>query len=226
MGMAARTASATRERLSRETITAGALELADAHGLDAVTIRRLATDNSVTPMALYWHFADKDAVLDGIAERIFAGVVLPEPSTGPWDTELRAVLQAVLAAVRPHPLVAELLAPRVMKSEAGLVLAERVIGMLRTAGFSTEAASQTAAFLLCSIVTLVTSEPGNSGPLEGDAKDELVRAKRAQLESLDPKRFPRLLESAQFFLYCDDEEDYFRRGIDFLVKGTVGVLPS
>lgn len=218
------TRTAPKERLSRALLSASALELADREGLDAVTIRRLATDNSVTPMALYWHFADKDALLDGIAEQIFADVVLPEPTDEPWDVQLRAILLAVLAAIRPHPLAADLLAPRVMRSEPGLVLAERVVGMLRKAGFATEAASQTAAFLLCSIVTLVTSEPGKNSALEGDAFDEETRRKRAQLDSLDPKRFPTLLESAQYFLHCDDESAYFRRGIDFLVRGTVGVL--
>ncbi len=69
-------APATRERLSRDVVAAGALDLADREGLEAVTIRRLATDNSVTPMALYWHFKDKDAVLDGIAEQIYKSVVL------------------------------------------------------------------------------------------------------------------------------------------------------
>jgi TetR/AcrR family tetracycline transcriptional repressor len=72
-------------------------------------------------------------------------------------------------------------------------------------------------------VTLVISEPGKTSPLSGDAKDEMMRGKRAQLDSLDPKRFPHLLESAEFFLFCDDEETYFRRGIDFLVAGTRGV---
>src|ERR1700712_2133737 len=133
----------TKERLSRETLTASALDLADREGLDAVTIRRLATEHSVTPMALYWHFKDKDAVLDGIAEQIYASVVLPENDEGAWDDRLRANLTAVLAAIRPHPLVADLLAPRVMKSDAGLVLAERVIGLLRAAGFSPASASQT-----------------------------------------------------------------------------------
>ncbi|HEY5231704.1 MAG TPA: TetR/AcrR family transcriptional regulator C-terminal domain-containing protein [Galbitalea sp.] len=215
--------TATKERLSRETIAAGALTLADREGLEAVTIRRLAQEHSVTPMALYWHFKDKDAVLDGIAERIFASVTLPEPDGAPWDVQLRAVLLAVLAAVRPHPLVAELLTPRVMKSDAGLVLAERVIGMLRDAGFSAASASQTASFLLSSIVTLVTSEPGKSSPLTGDAQEDLYRTKRAQLDSLSPKRFPHLLESAQFFLVCDDVESYFTSGMDFLVEGTRGV---
>src|SRR5690349_18471231 len=51
---------ATKERLSRETVTERALALADAEGIDAVTIRRLATDLGVTPMALYWHFQDKE----------------------------------------------------------------------------------------------------------------------------------------------------------------------
>jgi TetR/AcrR family transcriptional regulator, tetracycline repressor protein len=223
--MASIASASTKERLSRESLAAGALDLADREGLEAVTIRRLAQEHSVTPMALYWHFKDKDAVLDGIAERIFASVQLPEPTAEAWDVQLREVLLTVLAAIRPHPLAAELLAPRVMKSEAGLVLAERVIGMLRAAGFSAPLATQTASFLLCSIVTLVTSEPGKSTPLTGDAQEDLYRAKRAQLESLSPKRFPNLLESAQYFLVCDDVESYFASGMNFLVAGTRGVRP-
>jgi TetR/AcrR family transcriptional regulator, tetracycline repressor protein len=224
--MASTASASSKERLSRESLAAGALDLADREGLDAVTIRRLAQEHSVTPMALYWHFKDKDAVLDGIAERIYASVVLPEPSDGPWDDQLRDVLFAVLAAIRPHPLAADLLAPRVMKSEAGLVLAERVIGMLRRAGFSSPQASQTSSFLLCSIVTLVTSEPGKHSALTGEAQEEDQRTKRAQLASLSPKLFPNLLETAPYFLFCDDEEEYFARGMDFLVDGTRGVLPA
>lgn len=219
-------ASTTKERLSRDTLAAGALALADREGIDAVTIRRLATDNSVTPMALYWHFKDKDAVLDGIAEQIYNSVRVPEPSDEAWDVQLREVLFAVLSAIRPHPLAADLLAPRIMKSGAGLVLSERVIGMLRNAGFSAQDATQTASFLLCSIVTLVTSEPGNHSPLSAEAQDEEQRAKRARLASLSPKEFPNLLESARFFLECDDEDGYYARGMDFLVAGTRGVRPA
>src|SRR6185437_7362897 len=130
------------------------------------------TDNSVTPMALYWHFTDKDAVLDGIAEQVFDAVRIPAPTDEPWDVQLREVLFAVLSAIRPHPLAADLLAPRIMKSQSGLVLSERVIGMLRTAGFSAQEATQTASFLLCSIVTLVTSEPGKKNPLSAGDEDE------------------------------------------------------
>jgi AcrR family transcriptional regulator len=218
------TGTDTRERLSRDVIAAGAVALADREGIDAVTIRRLATDNAVTPMALYWHFKDKDAVLDGIAEQIYSRIVLPEPTSAPWDQELREVLDAVLAAVRPHPLVSELLAERVMKSVPGLVLSERAIGLLRIAGFSPAEAAETAAFLLCSIVTLVTSEPGGKA-MAGEDVDALNRGKRAQFGALDPKLFPNLLESAKFFLVCEDEDAYFTRGMDFLMQGTLGILP-
>jgi TetR/AcrR family transcriptional regulator, tetracycline repressor protein len=223
--MTPRAGTATRERLSRDTIVAGALELADREGLDAVTIRRLATDNGVTPMALYWHFTDKDAVLDGIAEHIYASVRVPEPSGAPWADELRAVLDAMLAAIRPHPLVADLLAPRVMSSEAALVLAERVIGLLRRGGFSASEAAQTGSLLLCSIVVLVTSEPGSKNIADENLEAHL-RAKRAGLDALDPKRFPHLLESAEFFVDCTDETGYYELGMDFLVKGTIGILPA
>ena len=222
----ASSSTASRERLNRDTLAAGALALADHEGLEAVTIRRLATDNAVTPMALYWHFKDKDAVLDGIAEQIYASVILPAATDARWDDQLRDVLEAVLAAIRPHPLAAELLAPRVMKSYPGLVLSERVIGMLRRVGFSAQDATQVASFLLCSIVTLVTSEPGRPTPGSEEAQDDLQRAKRANLESLSPKQFPYLLESARFFLECDDEASYYTNGMDFLVAGVRGILPQ
>src|ERR1700712_4969934 len=113
----------TRERLSREVIVTGALGLADREGIDAVTIRRVANDNSVTPMALYWHFSDKDALFDGIAERIYSEVRMPEPTELQWDDQLRGVLIALLDALRLHPLVAETVPSRIMRSKPGLDIA-------------------------------------------------------------------------------------------------------
>ena len=60
----------------------------------------------------------------------------------------------------------------------------------------------------------------------GEDMDAVMRSKRADLDALDPKRFPYLIDSADFFLVCDDEDAYFSNGIDFLVKGTSGVLPA
>jgi TetR/AcrR family tetracycline transcriptional repressor len=93
-----------KERLSRDTVARAAIELVDAEGLDALTVRRLATGLGVTPMALYWHFKDKDALLDGVAEQLLSEVVLPdEDDSVAWDVQLRAALQALLAGLAAHP---------------------------------------------------------------------------------------------------------------------------
>src|ERR1051325_5968816 len=141
--MARRRSDATvKERLSRERIVECAIALADAEGLEAVTIRRLAQDQGVTPMALYWHFKDKELLLDGIAERLLSDVVLPGPSGRPWHEQLRDVLSALLVVLRAHPAVADLLKARVLLSEPGLTIAEHALRLLREAGFSAEQAAQ------------------------------------------------------------------------------------
>ena len=222
--MPTETDKATREPLTRFAIASGALALADREGLDAVTIRRLANENSVTPMALYWHFKDKDAVIDGIAECVFSSIQLPAPTSEPWDVQLRAILEALLAAVSPHPNVGDLLAPRVMNSQGGLILADRVIGLLRSAGFSAAQAAQTSSLLLCTLIDLVTSKPADVDDLDDEAVDQARRTKQAKLSLLSPREFPNLLEAAQYFVVCTSDDDYYASGIDFMVNGARGVV--
>jgi TetR/AcrR family tetracycline transcriptional repressor len=217
---------AVREKLHRETIVAGALALADAEGLDAVTIRRVAQDNGVTPMALYWHFKDKDQLLDGLAERLFADVVLPEPAKGPWYEKLRQALAAFLAAVRPHPGVAALAASRILVSEAGLTVADHVLGLLRGARFSEEQAAEVGGYLLFSTITLVTAEPGPGHELGKEAHEEAVRVKKAALSALSASRFPNVSASADALANCANEDSYYARGLDLLVQGTRGIQPK
>src|SRR5512135_623562 len=62
---------ADRARLSKQAVVQRALALADAEGLDALTIRRLATELGVTPMALYWHFRNKEELLAGLADQVW-----------------------------------------------------------------------------------------------------------------------------------------------------------
>ncbi|QYN22344.1 TetR/AcrR family transcriptional regulator C-terminal domain-containing protein [Amycolatopsis sp. DSM 110486] len=212
----------TREKLSRETIVDGALALADREGLDALTIRRLAQDHGVTPMALYWHFKDKHELVAGLAERLLADVSLPD-SDGPWDTRLRAALVAVLAAVRPHPAVAGLVPPRILESDAGLTVADHVLGLLRKAGFTAEEAAELGGYLLCAGVTLVTAEPGATDVHPASSRDEAVERKRVALAALPPERFPNVAAAADALAVCGDEDSYFERGVDLLVSGVRGL---
>jgi TetR/AcrR family tetracycline transcriptional repressor len=223
--MAKRDGTAMRDRLNRDTIVTGAVALADREGLDAVTIRRLAQDHGVTAMALYWHFREKDQLLDGIAERLFSDVVLPEPTDRPWDERLREVLEAILAAMRPHPAVANLAFTRILASDAGLVVAERVLGLLREARFTPEEAAELGSYLLSALITLVAAEPGPERELDVEERDAAIRTRKATLGALPPQRFPNVIAAAGALSFCANEDTYFDRGIDLLVRGTVGIQP-
>jgi AcrR family transcriptional regulator len=215
-----------RGRLSRDVIVACAIALADKEGLEAVTIRRLAQEQGVTPMAMYWHFSDKDSLLDGIAESLIAAVKLPEPTDEPWDRQLHAILGAFLAAIRPHPAVAGLALRRILTAEPGLALAEQALALIRSAGFPPDHAAEAGSFLLCAVITLVTSQPGRPWQtLEGEARDQMFREKRAALEVLSPARYPNVLASAPWLVSCRGEEDYYTLNLNLLVQGIKGVQP-
>jgi AcrR family transcriptional regulator len=206
-------------RLSRDAIIDCATALADAEGLEAVTIRRLAQENGVTPMAMYWHFNDKDSLLDGLADHLIASVKLPEPGDGAWDEQLREILVAFLDAIRPHPALAGLALRRILVAEPGLRLAERVLDLLRQAGFGPEQAAEFGTFLMCAVITLVVGDPMAPGGADAAAD---MRHKQAMLQALEPERYPNLIAAAPALVSCRGQDDYFEVNIDLLVQGVKG----
>jgi AcrR family transcriptional regulator len=212
-----------REKLDRDAVVAHALALADADGLEAVTIRRLAMDLGVTPMALYWHFRNKEELLDALVEHLFSAVVLPGRDDREWSAALRAELAAFAEALRPHPAVAALAQARILFSAPGLEIAERALGLLREAGFSVEQAAQVGGYLLGSVITLVTAEPGLAGGLDEDARDAQIRARKAALQALPPSAYPNVIACAEPLTRCENDEVYFARGLDLLVEGVRGL---
>jgi AcrR family transcriptional regulator len=215
------TRTTTKERLSRDTVTERALAMADAEGIEALTIRRLATDLGVTPMALYWHFSDKERLLDGVAELVLSQVELPaDDESRPWDQRLREVFDRLLAVLAAHPSVTDVVKTRILLSEPGLELAERVLGLLRGAGFPPEQAAQQAIYSLLFLVGLVTGEPGvMPGEEDDEARDARLRGKWAALQALSPKRYPHILEAALPLTTCDDSQEWRTAGLDLLLAG-------
>ena len=95
--------AAERARLSKQAVVERALALADSGGLDALTIRRLAQDLGVTPMALYWHFRSKEELIGGLADRIWSEIGTDVDAALPWSGQLRGVLESLIAVLRAHP---------------------------------------------------------------------------------------------------------------------------
>ena len=73
--------------LSRERVLRAAIAIADSAGIEALTIRSLARELGVKPMAIYYHVANKSEILDGIVDLVFAEIELPAPD-GDWLSEL------------------------------------------------------------------------------------------------------------------------------------------
>jgi AcrR family transcriptional regulator len=128
---------ATRTRLSRELILARALELADASGVEAVTMRRLGKELGFEAMSLYRHVANKDDLLDGMLDQVLAEWELPE-GTGAWSDRVRRSALSVHDALRRHPWSAQLLFAGARVRPARMRYMEALLGCLRDAGFDAD----------------------------------------------------------------------------------------
>jgi AcrR family transcriptional regulator len=126
-------------QLDRERIVSRALEIVDGEGVPALSLRRLADDLGVTPMALYWHVADKAELLELVGHRVLAEIVLPERA-GTWTDQLRDIHRAMFTSFLRHRNTAEVLAGRARFGPAGLAAFERILAILLDVGFSPEAA--------------------------------------------------------------------------------------
>src|SRR5664279_6064760 len=124
--------------LSREAVVDHALAVADADGLSAVSIRRIAQDFGVTPMALYWHVKNKDELLAAMGDRMLDSLVLPADDGKRDLDELREVMAQLVSALSAHPGSTGLAQVRVLQCETGQLLAERALDILRRSGFSVE----------------------------------------------------------------------------------------
>ena len=216
--------SQTAKRLDPDKLATSALGIADAEGLEALTIRRLAQLHDVTPMALYRHFSDKDDLLAAVGDRILADIELPQPNGDHWDIQLRAVLTAFVTALRPHPKVANLTLYRILVATPGLAMAERTMELLTDGGFSADDAAEVGRQSICSLITLVTTEPGAIEDTDPVAREDALRVKRASLAALSPHRYP-LITSAADTLVCPPSTDrYYALGVDLVVAGIRGVL--
>jgi TetR/AcrR family tetracycline transcriptional repressor len=208
-----------RSRLSKHTVTDRALKLADADGLDALTIRKLAQDLGVTPMALYWHFRSKEDLLEGVAEQVWGELDLEVDPDTPWWAQLQRLLESLVSVLRAHPAAAQLFLEHEKRNEAALRAIETTLDVLRKAGFGPQHASAIARNALWTGITMVMSEPGYHPELSPEARAETQRRAQIELALLPTARYPRLVECAGPMSACDDPEFHYRFGISVFIEG-------
>jgi AcrR family transcriptional regulator len=126
--------SSTRIPLSRDRILESALVLADEHGVEAVTMRKLADQLGFEAMSLYRHVANKGDLLDGMLDVVVAE--WETEATGDWRTAIRAIAVSVHASLRRHPWAAALLLTPAHGIRPGrMAYMDAVMRRLREGGF-------------------------------------------------------------------------------------------
>jgi AcrR family transcriptional regulator len=101
-----------RRRLTQARVLDAAQTVADRDGLAALTMRNLAAEVGVEAMSLYHHFRNKDALLDALADRVFAELPQPSAALGDWRSFAEPAARNLWAIFQAHPWAAELVASR------------------------------------------------------------------------------------------------------------------
>lgn len=211
---------ATGERLplSRERVLRTAVAIADEHGIDAVTMRRVGDELGAEAMSLYHHVANKNDLLDGVVDLV-AGeineVVDALDATGPWKPVVRARILAAREVLLRHRWAPRLLATRATLSPHVVRYHDRLVGQLHDGGFSYDLAHH-------ALHALGSRALGFSQELF-DPGDGASAALPAELAAELPSLVAMLTEVAHddpgsTLGWCDDQTE-FEFGLDLLLDG-------
>ena len=124
-----------RGPLTREKVLRAAIKLADRHGLDALSMRKLGDALGVEAMSLYNYVSNKEDLLDGMVDEVFTEIGLPPEDAG-WRSAMRQRAHSVRDVLGRHRWALRLIGSRTSPGPATLAHYDAVFGALRRAGFS------------------------------------------------------------------------------------------
>ena len=124
-----------RVPLSRERILRTAVALADRDGVGSLSMRRLAQELGVVPMALYKHLANKEEMLDGMLDEVVGEIDPPTTDTN-WKTAVRERILSARRALLRHPWASRVMESRTEPTPIVMAYMDSMIGMFRAGGFS------------------------------------------------------------------------------------------
>lgn len=209
-----------RAALSRERVLHEAVRIADAEGIDALTMRRLGRELGAGAMSLYHYVANKDGLLDGMVDLVFAEIELPTGG-GDWRTAMRRRSLSAREVLLRHAWAVGLMESRTNPGPANLHHREAVTACLRKAGFSI-AMTAHANWLLDSYVYGFVLQEAS---LPFDTAEELAdMADDVFMPLLPPEEFPYLNETAGALLAAGyDHTTEFAFGLNVVLDALEGL---
>jgi AcrR family transcriptional regulator len=217
------TESETRPRLTRSKVLDAAVALADRDGIEAVTMRNLASDLGVEAMSLYYHVANKDELLDGmvelVMEEINRAVTQLADSEADWKTKLRDRILTSRRVMLAHPWAPHLFESQATMTPPVIAYFDATLGLLLQGGFSYDLAHH-------GMHALGSRALGFTQELFQPGSDEAEEASVEMLAAM-ADQFPHLTgmvaavahdQPDDTLGWCDDQSE-FEFGLDLILDG-------
>jgi len=205
-----------REPLTRERVLRAALKLADEGGLGSLSMRKLGHELGVEAMAVYYHFADKDEVIDGVVDIVFAEIDVPVAGA-PWKAAMRGRAISVRDALLRHRWAIGLMEARAHPGPANLRHHDAVIGNLRAAGFDSAMVAHAYSVLDGYIYGFALTKMN----LPFDSSDMVEEMAQTMLEPFPFDQYPNLAAFVTEHVMQPgyDFGDEFEYGLDLILDG-------
>ena len=209
----------TRQPLSKDLVLTTAVALADAHGLEALTMRRLAEELGVEAMSLYHHIPNKEALLNGVVDVVMTEVLSRAPLIEPveitpatWKAALRSRILASRSVMLRHKWAPALIESRTAPGLPAAQHLDAIVGIMHSGGLSYDLIHHAMHALGSRNYGFVQEMDDNGG---GDAL--------APMAALLPNLVAMLQEVAHddpssTLGWCDDQTE-FEFGLELLLDG-------
>ncbi|WP_327144201.1 TetR/AcrR family transcriptional regulator C-terminal domain-containing protein [Nocardia sp. NBC_01327] len=210
--------------ITRAVVLAAALEIVDRDGVDGLSMRRLAEAVGRDPMVIYRHVPNKAAVLDGVAEIVFAELTV-DATDADWAARLRVVARDFRQLALAHPRVVPVLVTRPLATPLGLrpkaVVRplEDILELLTNAGFS----GAEALHIYRALFGFLYGHVLNELQEVVERPEETDEVLRLGLYRLPIEEFPLVRELAPVLAAYDGEAE-LERGLDILLTGLSATL--
>ena len=207
--------------MSVSSIVHAALRVLDREGSAGLSMRRVAEELGTGPASLYWHVANKDALINLIIDEVTREIPLPEPDPDHWQEQLKDWLLGVREVFGRHPGVAALTLGRIPTGPNALRWAEWTLALLRGAGIPDRIAAFAGDLLglyLGATGYEAAMPPMTSATGEPLSAEESVATIRGYFASLPADQFPNVLATLDE-LFGGGPEERFELGLDVILRG-------
>jgi AcrR family transcriptional regulator len=213
-----------RARLNRQRVLQAAVSLADGAGIVELSMRRLAQELHVVPMALYKHVANKEELLDGMVE-VIVSEIDPAAGDSDWKTAVRLRVLSARAVLQRHQWARQVLESRTNQTPAVLEYMDSFIAMFLAGGLTVDLTHHVM-HAMGSRIWGFTQELFDARARGGEAVDPSPEAQAAMFEEM-ARRYPNILQVATAARHdegsvvgtgCDDQFE-FEFALDLLLDG-------